>query len=126
MDYALLTRAIITYAADLVESGTLAPRIRSQRDFANLVFPEAKDPDQAWKYLRRGQKGKTQVLSLEKALLIAEILGTDLPRLIMRAEIMLESGWTIENDVSRREVSAGRPKKSGKVADIENANEKPQ
>ncbi|MBQ7608552.1 MAG: hypothetical protein IJU76_11380 [Desulfovibrionaceae bacterium] len=97
MDPHLVERALVKIIVDMIESGKLAPRIRTHKEFANLTFPSR--GEKFWKSVRIGQNDKPpQSMPLECAVAAANSLGLSLVSLLVRAEILVEEGFDQSQD----------------------------
>lgn len=106
----LIERALIAHIVDQVDGGKLAPRIRSHRDLANLVWPDKGET--YWKHLRIGQRGKLPPLLFSDLMALSETLGMDVSKLLAIAELKLDGGWSRADDPVNRPKSVGRTKKT--------------
>ena len=95
-NFYLLERAFVTLVSTMIEEGKLKPRIRNHREFASIAFPDK--GEKTWKHIRIGQKGKAQALQVQDALAIAKAVGIPFSELLIRAKIMVETGWSLDMD----------------------------
>ena len=112
MNNYLIERALVTIVCKMIKDGHLAPAIRNHAEFANLAFPQHNNNGEFWKAIRIGKGGRPpQPLLLIEAMAIADAIKIPLPMLYMRAQILVESGFTLADDpVNNKEQS----KKKGK------------
>ena len=89
------------------------PLFASQGEFAEKAFPKENNPEKIWQYLKNGQKGKPRSVTIEDAHAMANALNEKLDRLLVKAEIHIEEGWNLADDVFNKEEEkkSGRPKK---------------
>ena len=99
MENLLLERAIVNLVANMVDTGILRPEIRNHSDFGRICFPEDMYAVGKWKNIRLGYKGKPKNLSFQDILAIARTAKMPLSDLILRANIMIEKGWRLSDDI---------------------------
>ena len=111
----LLQRSFVNLIYDMLEEDMRKenPLYPTNTDFAKKAFPHEGNPAKIWQYLKRGQKGKQRGVSIEDAYGMALAFGEKLDRLLVKAEMRIESGWKLEDDVFFKEEQrkGGRPKK---------------
>ena len=90
----------------------------SIREFACKVFLPAGGTDKEmeaavkkWQGIRLGQKGKPQRVSIGDASELATAIGENVGKLLIKAEVMVEQGWNLDQDMARQESNKkpGRP-----------------
>lgn len=112
MNGKLLERCFVNLIDAMIEEGKIAYPSRSS--FAEAAFPGGENPTKIWQNIRKGQKGKPRDVSISEAYSMARACGENLDRLLVKAEVMIEQGWTLEQDIFNQEGSSkpGRPRKA--------------
>lgn len=68
-------------------------------------------PQNAWRAIRNGQRGKFREVSIEEAYDMAIAVGTTVDKLCWDVFNELRNGWSLEKDVSLDKSKPGRPSK---------------
>jgi hypothetical protein len=71
-----------------------------QAELARRAFPQLAAAPTAWTQTRgiSSKTGKPQRLKFADVVAFSQVLGYDIPNLISRAELLIESGWTCPLD----------------------------
>ena len=94
------------------------PRFASQGDFSKAAFPNEPNHAKIWQAIKQGQKNSPRKVSVEEAYSMASALGESLDRLLVKAELKIEEGWGLNDDIyfSIAAKQPGRPKKKAEHA----------
>lgn len=89
------------------------PAYKTHAEFARAAFFYEANPVKTWQAIRLGQKGKPREVSVAEAFYLAEAMGEKIDRLLIKSELMIESGWDVKSDVFEKEENKqpGRPSK---------------
>lgn len=113
MNGKLLERCFVNLVCSFVgkepENGFCFPQ--SHADFAKKAFASSSSPIKTWQAIRLGQRGKARNVSIEESYQMAEAINEKVDRLMIKAESLIQLGWTLEQDVfnSLEAKQAGRP-----------------
>lgn len=114
MNGKLLQRCFVNLVCSMVgeDAQSSTPRYGTHSEFAKAAFPLDPNAVKTWQSIRLGQKGKPREVSIEEAYSMACALNEKVDRLLVKAEYMIEGGWTLEQDIfTSNEKQAGRPTK---------------
>ena len=107
MDSKVFERCLVNFVAKLAEE-----KFSSKEAFAEKVFFDTNSPGKAWQYVRIGQKGKLQPVSVEEAFNMAKALDMGIDVLCWKVFRAIEDGWTLEDDMfTAPDHKPGRPSK---------------
>lgn len=95
-----------------------SPKYKTQGDFSKAAFPNEPNHAKIWQAIKQGQKNSPpRKVSIEDACSMANAVGETLERLLIRADMRIQDGWTLEQDIffSPEAKLPGRPKKAQKL-----------
>ena len=115
MNGELLQRCFVNLICSMIgeEMTKPSPKYRTHSDFAKAAFPDDSNPVKTWQSIRLGQKGKPRGISIAEAFSMAQAFNEKVDHLLVKAEIMIEEGWELSQDVfvSPQAKKPGRPTK---------------
>lgn len=115
MNGELLQRCFVNLVCSMIGEEMLkaSPKYKTHSDFAKAAFPTDSNPVKTWQSIRLGQKGKPRGVSIEEAFSMAQAFNEKVDRLLVKAEMLIEEGWSLEQDVfaSPQAKQPGRPSK---------------
>ena len=97
MNGELLQRCFVNLICSMIgeEMTKPSPKYRTHSDFAKAAFPDDSNPVKTWQSIRLGQKGKPRGISIAEAFSMAQAFNEKVDRLLVKAEIMIEEGWKL-------------------------------
>ena len=111
----LLQRCFVNIIYELLEEDMKKekPLYPTNAEFAREAFPHEGNPAKIWQAIKFGQKEKPRGVSIEDAFGMAKAFGEKLDRLLIKAEMRIESGWHPDEDIFFNEElkKKGRPRK---------------
>lgn len=116
MNGELLQRCFVNLVCSMIgeEMQKASPRYKTHSEFAKAAFPNDSNPVKTWQSIRLGQKGKPRGVSIEEAFSMANAFNEKVDRLLVKAEMLIEEGWNLEQDVFAlpQAKQPGRPPKT--------------
>ena len=127
MNGKLLQRCFVNILHSMLmeEMNKPSPRYKSNMDFAQKAFPNDTNAHKTWQSIKLGQKGKPREVSIEEAFGLAQAFDEKVDRLLVKAEVLIENGWTLEQDVFY-ESEAKLPGRRSKKTSEKNADQGPR
>ena len=111
----LLQRCFVNLVWSILAEGMRSPsaKYKTNYDFAKAAFPNDSNPEKVWQFIRLGQKGVPRGVSIEEAYSMAQAIDEKVDRLLVKAEMLIEDGWSLDQDISKsvEAKQPGRPPK---------------